>query len=746
MAVQNTVHSMVYILIPLLITAEISSRHSLCPEMCSCDDSMQNVSCESQFLLEVPHSLPSTTTDLDLSKNEIGSIDSSSFMRLNNVEKIDLSSNLISSISVMTFGWNLHLIHLVLDDNQMTTIPVMSFGVNNSLSSLSLARNQITSVGSESFSRLRGLNDLNLNGNRLTSLPSVFFESLSELLALDLEGNDLSGVFDLSTGRGHSLETLSLANNKIESLSIPSETQFPTLRFLDLTGNMISRVDRAWFSSMSNLRYLSLSENPIHVFDANAFSSCPLIEYLGLRNLADFGAIDEHVLSGLHHLKKLVVCDNKKLTKIHSRAFGSLHELQHLQLHNNSLVFLGANTLANLSSLQTISLGDNDWSCDCRSKGFLQTLKLMTDNGLNVTSDVVCLHPESLKNQAFLNLEVEELPCEVVYKIGSVAVLDCPVHGDESLKTTWTTSQLKVYNWTLSLHEDPSEQGTFSENVEILGMVKTGNENWNSTDRFGVLSNGSLMIHGVARTDAGPYQCVSVDEHGNATAVVIVKLDYSVVSTVFINSLIVGFSTAGGFFAIAVIFGAIRRCCFVCSKKEKVKRKSIREVLSTIRSGSQLEKLSAYRTQKLDQFSAFRSATMDQLSAFTTEKIGKLRTYKQMTVTNVLQHLERMRLHYAQQTTRIKDNCSVQVDRLQKNYAAQKSRLRGQRSQHMRKIRENYNAQALKIREYRTQQVSRMIHSTMYFRGAQPFWAKGRSILSLMIFCPVFISLDCQFI
>lgn len=663
--------------------------------MCSCDDSMQYVSCENKSLSEVPHNLPSTVTSLDLSNNQIKDINSTNFFRLSSVETIDLSSNLISSIPEATFRWNHRLVHLILDDNQMQAIPGMSFGMHNSLTSLSLARNQINSIASEDLSRLQRLNVLNLSGNKLTFLPSFFFESLSELLALDLEGNDLFGLFNLSTRRQHNLAKLSLANNEISSLFIPSATGFPMLRFLDLRGNMISRVDPHWFVSMVNLSYLSLSENPISALDANSFSTCQGIEYLGLNDLADLRALDENVFWGLHQLKKLDLCNNKNLTKIHPRAFGSLYQLENLELQNNSLVSLSATTLANLSSLQTISLGDNNWSCDCRTKEFLQTLKLMTNNGLNVTSDFVCLHPESLKNQAALNLETEDLPCEAACKIGSVAILDCPVYDDSSLQILWVTNQLKVYNWTRSLPGDTPTQSPLS-----------GNQN--STDRFSILNNGSLMIRDVARWDAGPYRCISVDQHGNSTAVVVLKLDYTVVSTVFINSLIVGFSTAAGFFAIAVIFGAIRRCCFVCSKKEKVKRKSIREVLSSIRSGSQLEKFSAYRTAKMDQFSAFRSATMDQLSAFTTAKIGKLRTYKQMTVTNVLQHLERMRQHYSLQTARIKDNCSQQVERLRENYAAQKLRLRGQRSQHIRKIRENYNAQTLKIREYRMQQMTKL--------------------------------------
>lgn len=615
-------------------------------------------------------------------------------MMLDNVETINLSSNLISFISVRTFAWNLRLVHLFLDDNLLLNIPGMSFGVNNSLTNLSLSRNQIRSVRSEDLSNLRGLNVFNLSRNKLTSLTSFFFESLPELLALDLEGNDLSGLFTLSTSRQHNLRMLSLANNEIMSLSVPPATGFPMLRFLDLRGNMISKVDPDWFTSMVSLSYLSLSENRIIALAGNSFSSCQSIEYLGLNNLADLRALDEDVFWGLHQLKKLDLCNNKNLTKIYPRTFGSLYQLQNLQLQNNSLVSLSATVLANLSSLQTISLDGNNWCCDCRSKEFLQTLKLMTNKGLNVSSDLVCLHPESLKNQPFLSLEAQELHCEVAYKIGSVAVLDCPVHDDSSQEIFWVTNQLKVYNRTRNLPEDPSNQGLLPENQ-------------NSAERFSILNNGSLVIRDVARSDGGPYQCISVDRYGNTTAVVIVKLDYTVVSTVFINSLIVGFSTAATFFAIAVIFGAIRKCASACSKEERVKRKSIREVLNTIRTNSQLDKFSAYRTAKMDQFSAFRSATMDQLSAFTTAKIGKLRTYKQMTVTNVLQHLDRMRQHYSLQSARIKDNCSQQVERLRENYAAQKMRLRGQRSQHIRKIRENYNAQALKIRDYRTQQVNK---------------------------------------
>ena len=148
----------------------------------------------------------------------------------------------------------------------------------------------------------------------------------------------------------------------------------------------------------------------------------------------------------------------------------------------------------------------------------------------------------------------------------------------------------------------------------------------------------------------------------------------------------------------------------MCSTKEKKKRKRIREVVGKIQDfkTTQIGRFSAYRSAKMDQLLAFKSATMDQFSAFRTSRVDKIRTYKQATVTSILHHLDRMRDHYTNQSARIKDNCTQQVEKLRDSYECRCGKFKDYRSQQVEKMRDNYNAQVMRIREYGMQQMARL--------------------------------------
>jgi len=97
-----------------------------------------------------------------------------------------------------------------------------------------------------------------------------------------------------------------------------------------------------------------------------------------------------------------------------------------------------------------------------------------------------------------------------------------------------------------------------------------------------ILINGSLFFTTVELRHAGTYVCTASNEYGNDTMAVAVRLDYSAVSLIALHSIIIGFASAAAMFLFAVVIGAIRYACRVCSKKERRKRKSIREVLEGI--------------------------------------------------------------------------------------------------------------------------------------------------------------------
>jgi DNA-binding transcriptional regulator YiaG len=254
--------------------------------------------------------------------------------------------------------------------------------------------------------------------------------------------------------------------------------------------------------------------------------------------------------------------------------------------------------------------------------------------------------------------------------------------------------------------EAANDGGWKRDDVHFTAVTKGLNES--EPDRFRLLGNGSLMITKAMRGDTGFYHCTASNRRGNFTTTVELLLDYAIMSIVMRTSFIVGFISAAAFFSIAALLGLVRYLAHVCSAEERAKRRSLRELLTQIRSGSHVDRLSAYRTAKMDQFAAFKSATMDQLSSFKTERIGRLRKYKQATVSAVLHQLERMREHYAAQTARVKESYAQNVERLRENYALQRARFQDRRSVSVHHIRKQYRARAERAREYSVSQVARL--------------------------------------
>jgi len=284
-------------------------------------------------------------------------------------------------------------------------------------------------------------------------------------------------------------------------------------------------------------------------------------------------------------------------------------------------------------------------------------------------------------------------------RYGSSVILDCEVSIMASpVSITWT--------WNKHQNRGSLLLSNFSGSSVNLSV----DNNINKFDFFEILANGSLLISDIQRTHAGMYYCIAVNDGWNDTAVLALRLDYNVLSIATLKSIIIGLGCASAFFLLAVLIGLARYLAYVCSSKEKRKRKSIRAVLESIQDykTAQFDRFSAYRSAKMGQLSAFKSSTMGHLSAFRDARVDQLRTYKQATITSILAHLERMREHYAGQTVRIKENCAMQAERLRDSYSSRRGRFKDYRSHHVDRMRENYQAQAVKIREYGQQQMNRL--------------------------------------
>ena len=104
--------------------------------------------------------------------NELGDVDTQSFIGRRRVSKLFMNSSRVTSLSAQTFNGLMSLEALHLEDNELKEIGGHEFGaVGGSLKELHLQNNDIVSIAEGAFRSLSSLSVLRLDGNLLTTFP-----------------------------------------------------------------------------------------------------------------------------------------------------------------------------------------------------------------------------------------------------------------------------------------------------------------------------------------------------------------------------------------------------------------------------------------------------------------------------------------------------------------------------------------------------------------------------------------------
>ena len=161
--------------------------------------------------------------------------------------------------------------------------------------------------------------------------------------------------------------------------------------FLD--GNDIGDLHSHTFIGRKNLRVLYLNNSRIASVDNHTFNGLAVLESLHLEGNS-ITKMQGDEFHGLAQLRELYLHDNL-IGAVNNATFRDLKSLAVLSLHNNRLVNFPAWQLALNPSLERVSLGGNDWSCQC---GFLRAFReWLGVQGSKVTvidtGDVACHDP-----------------------------------------------------------------------------------------------------------------------------------------------------------------------------------------------------------------------------------------------------------------------------------------------------------------------------------------------------------------
>jgi Leucine-rich repeat (LRR) protein len=357
---------------------------------------------------------------LDLSGNEIESVQRGAFYRLSRLKVLRLGSNLLTELSPDQFVGLSSLQVLDLSDNAISRLPTAAFSDLRQLEALNLSSNRLVDIAPGAFTGLDQLAELYLSENEIKSVPQVALQNSISLRILDLSSNLISAVPNNSFLKLHLLEVLNLEGNAISKIEDMSFEGLYNLRLLNLNENQLQQVPTLSFRYLSDLEWLSINGNDFASLPTSAFEGLAALTYLSISYGPRLTAVDLNAFSGLYHLKRLRLAHNPRLRFIHRRAFESTNipPIRDLDLSHNNLSNLNPN-LIKFSELRSLNLIANPWHCDCDLTSWLYPLLTkLPHTGVLPTSEtildplIVCVTPPKYKGRSVTDVGASTGTCD----------------------------------------------------------------------------------------------------------------------------------------------------------------------------------------------------------------------------------------------------------------------------------------------------------------------------------------------
>ena len=608
----------------------------------------------------------------------------------------------MSNISDHVFRGQRRLLNLSLAGNHLDGQQLLSIRFLTALQKLDLSHNDIGEIDRDFlFANVTRLKSLNLNGNGIRK----FATSLPYLETLTMDGNKLQSL-SVSL-RSSNLRHLSLSDNELSAC--PDFSSFPNLTYLNLAHNRIVVIDSTSFAPLVQLKWLSMSSNAVANIGVGSFQNCSNLEDLHMSSLWNVTHINNAAFSGLHSLLTLNASHNNNLRYIHAAALSCLRSLRTLDISYNTLSSLHMSAFRGLASLRTVALHHNPWRCDCDTRWLRDQLTNNTASWhLLQINDIVCARPPKLADYLMVNVHESNITCvtpmiatyqqKVAFAIGSQAVVNCRVEGDPKPDIVWITPSRKRLHYHPAFVDhaisDPGDAAYLKDQPWHRSRNYDDDIDKRTDGRLRILKNGSLYIDYVSRHDTGHYFCTVQNSLGNATAGILVMLDYVVMAHLTNVSMLIGIATDVAFVVAATSFMLVRHLVAKCRDRQRPEQQhSIHNLLDLIQ---------GYKSDKLATLCAFKTDKIVKLSA----KIVQLRTYGHDA--GIFVHIDSMREQYAMRVARIRDNCAQQMERLHENYDARLGRFKDYKSAHIDSMRDSYAQRVQRIRDYGTQQLERL--------------------------------------
>lgn len=308
--------------------------------------------------------LTALVTNLNLSGNYVGGVNSTTFELFDRLMILSLSDTMLSNFDFQVLrNQNYRLKSLDLSNNglkhidnllylakfySLTNLIVAGNRLNNTreliqnlrspILKLDLSENYVGSLDATTFERISSLETLKLHNTNLSIWNFDAFEVLTNLQYLDISKNNLTLVnasdFKMLT-KLRQLINLNVANCQLRNVSDVIRALGSTIKELDVSGNSIGTLQANTFQTLSHLEHLNLSHANILHFN-----------FVQLKNLTDLRIIDISY-------NKLQYANFEQLPT----------GLKNLYLEGNDLTEIEKITTSRFPLLESLSISKNQLSC-----------------------------------------------------------------------------------------------------------------------------------------------------------------------------------------------------------------------------------------------------------------------------------------------------------------------------------------------------------------------------------------------
>ena len=343
--------------------------------------SVRNVSFRNNQIKKVHHrafqGLGGGLMYLDLSSNRIHTIDSTTFSLTPKLEVLLISNNSIAVLDSTEFGWLTELRQLDISFNYLSQVSDGTFDKNWKLEFMSLRHNHIDRITNMTFRAQQNLTNLDLSHNKISVIVQDAFLALQHLEWLSLAQNNIKEVStNLCQSVKHVLH-LNLSGNIIDCINPPSFSQFSRLETLSIAHNNVSKLPEQSLYGLFSLTHLDLSHNKLTHFGPEVFADVP----------PEFRSTDLHPNSAvcpqnqsLYRDLKLLKLDNNQISSLDRCVFAPVSSVQVVDMAANSLSALDYRIFLPLKKVSSFDISRNRLS---RMDG--ETAQWLLDTAVNFT-------------------------------------------------------------------------------------------------------------------------------------------------------------------------------------------------------------------------------------------------------------------------------------------------------------------------------------------------------------------------